>query len=256
MPTDQHWVVYIYPVVEYYAACYLARRFLKNMNILLVSATPFEIRPLQEWLNAKFTAQEEGIFQKNGLTVRLLVTGIGLTATAWNLGRRLALHPPDLALNVGIAGAFDRSLQLGDVVHVTSERFGDLGVEEADGRFTDLFELALLEPTDPPFVNGLLYNPDAAQYRFLPPVRGLTVNKVHGNQASIHAIQQKYPDAQVESMEGAAFFYACLQSGIPFLQIRSISNYVEPRNRAGWQLGLAIEALNTTVVEMIHGLEL
>ena len=225
------------------------------MTILLVSATPFEILPVQDWLNTHFASSEEGVFQKNGLTVRILVTGVGITATAWNLGRYLAVHQPDLALNVGIAGAFDRSLQLGDVVHVISERFGDLGVEESDGRFSDLFELGLQESSEPPFVNGLLYNPAAAEYRFLPPVKGLTVNKVHGSQASIDAIRQKYPDAQVESMEGAAFFYACLQSLIPFLQIRSISNYVEPRNRAGWQLGLAIEALNAALVEMIQSLE-
>jgi futalosine hydrolase len=137
------------------------------------------------------------------------------------------------------------------VVHVVSERFGDLGVEEADGRFTDLFELGLLESSQKPYVNGLLYNPGASESRFLPPVKGLTVHKVHGNETSIAAIRQKYPDAQVESMEGAAFFYGCLQSDVSFLEIRGISNYVEPRNREAWQLPLAIEHLNRTLIEML-----
>jgi futalosine hydrolase len=121
-------------------------------------------------------------------------------------------------------------------VHVRSERIGDLGVEEADGRFVDLFDLGLMDPNQPPFVHGALHNADAAVHAMLPAVSGLTVQKVHGNAASIAAIREKYPEVQVESMEGAAFFYACLSAGIPFLEIRSISNYVEPRNRAAWPL--------------------
>ena len=221
------------------------------MEILLVAATPFEILPVQEWLKKEFSVDKDGIFRKKDLQVTVLITGVGITATAWNLGRYLARQQPDLAVNAGVAGAFDRSLQLGAVVHVVSERFGDLGVEESDGRFTDLFELGLLEPAEKPFINAQLYNPAASESRFLPPAKGLTVNKVHGSQASIDAVRVKYPDAQVESMEGAAFFYACLQTNVSFLEIRSISNYVEPRNRAGWQLGPAIENLNGTLVEML-----
>lgn len=224
------------------------------MEILLVAATPFEIMPVQEWLQSRFSKTEKGGFRKNDLTVSTLVTGVGIAATSWSLGNYFARKQPDLAVNAGVAGALDLSLSLGDVLQVVSERFGDVGVEEADGRFTDLFELGLLEPSEKPYINGLLYNPAAAESRFLPQVKGLTVSKVHGYGPSITAIRQKYPDAQVESMEGAAFFQACLLSDVSFLEIRSISNYVEPRNRDAWQLGLAIENLNRTLVEMLEGL--
>jgi futalosine hydrolase len=74
---------------------------------------------------------------------------------------------------------------------------------------------------------------------------------VHGYLESIDKIVAKYqPD--VESMEGAAFFFSCLQAKIPFLEIRGISNYVEPRNRENWCIGLAIENLNTTVLDIIE----
>ncbi len=224
------------------------------MEILLVAATPFEILPVQEWLQARFKKNEQGIYRNKDLSVSILVTGVGIAATSWSLGNYFARKQPDLAINAGVAGALDVSLSLGAVLQVVSERFGDLGVEEADGRFSDLFELGLLEPSEKPYINGLLYNPDAAESRFLPHVKGLTVSKVHGYGPSITAIRQKYPDAQVESMEGAAFFQACLLSGVPFLEIRSISNYVEPRNRDAWQLGLAIENLNRTLVEMMESL--
>ena len=109
------------------------------MQILLTAATPFEIAPTLKWLREKFSLKEEGVFEKNGLAVFPLITGVGSVATAFHLGQFFANNRPDLALNAGIAGAFDKKLALGDVLNVTTECFGDLGVEEADGRFTDLF---------------------------------------------------------------------------------------------------------------------
>jgi futalosine hydrolase len=221
------------------------------LHLLIVAATPFEIAPLLGHLEKNFAPHPGGGFRQGGLTVEPLVTGVGAVATAWRLGYYLAGHRPDLAINAGVAGAFDRGLALGEVVHVTTERFADLGVEEADGRFTDLFELGLTEPHHPPFLNGVLQNPGAAPTAFLPAVHGLTVNTVHGYAPSIAAVREKFPTAQVETMEGAAFFYACALAGIPFMEIRGISNYVEPRNREAWRLGEAIEGLGSTLMEML-----
>ncbi len=50
-------------------------------------------------------------------------------------------------------------------------------------------------------------------------------------------------------MEGAAFHYACLQENIPFLQLRSISNYVEVRDKSKWKIQLAIKELNDTLIK-------
>lgn len=224
------------------------------MQILLTAATPFEVAPTLKWLEENFRLSEKGVFEKNNLSVFPLITGVGAVATAFQVGRFLAKYQPDLALNAGIAGAFDRNIQLGDVLNVVTERFGDLGVEEADARFTDMFELGLLEKNSPPFINGILHNPAAGQASFLPIAHGLTVNKVHGSASSIAAVRAKYPDAQVETMEGAAFYYACLLAPVSFLEIRGISNYVEPRNREAWNLPLAINNLNRMITGMIGAL--
>jgi futalosine hydrolase len=45
-------------------------------------------------------------------------------------------------------------------------------------------------------------------------------------------------------MEGAAFHFVCLREEIPFMQIRVVSNYVEPRNKNSWNIPLAIANLN------------
>jgi futalosine hydrolase len=219
------------------------------MNLLLVSATPFEIAPLLQHLQTKFTQREPAHFQHGELRVAVLVTGVGAPLTAFAMGKVLALKKYDLAINAGICGSYDQEKNLGKVVEITSEYFGDCGVEEANGDFSSVFDLNLIEPNQVPFTNRELLNPNPGN--FLRSVKGLTVNKVHGSAPSIEAIIRHYPAAEVETMESAAFFYACLMEHQPFLAIRSISNYVEPRNRANWNIPLAVENLNKILVEMM-----
>jgi futalosine hydrolase len=217
------------------------------MHILLVAATPFEIAPTLAWLEKKFQQPSEGIFKQGELVVQTLVTGVGSTATAFQLGAFFAKNRANWAINAGIAGSFDPEIGIGTVLQVISERFGDLGVEEADGRFTDVAELGFSSLS-------VLKNPQTSIPQ-LPVCQGITVNKVHGSAVSIQKILEKYPDVQVESMEGAAFFYACLAAEVPFVEIRSISNRVEPRNRDAWNLPLAIQQLNEYLIKMLASLE-
>jgi futalosine hydrolase len=212
------------------------------MNILIVAATVFEIAPLTAKLEADFEIVTKFHYRKSSKNIYILITGVGMTATAFALGRALA-KPGfiDVAFNFGIAGAYNRNLNIGAVVHVAKDRFGDLGVEEANGSFTDLFELGLIEKDAAPFSDGQLVNPD--DFDLIPSVNGNTVNTVNGSTVSIEAITSKY-EMDVETMEGAAFAFACLQTNTPFYQIRAISNYVEPRNRDNWNLPLAINNLN------------
>jgi futalosine hydrolase len=224
------------------------------MQVLLTAATPFEIAPTIEWLEQGFEQREQGCFSSGALKLQICVTGVGMLATAWQLSQLFVRHQPAFCINAGIAGALDPALKIGDVVNVGSEILADLGVEDAAGRFIDLFELGFSAKDNFPFVAGRLQNPEAANSQFLPLVQGITVNKAHGAAGSIAKIREKYPEAQVESMEGAAFFFACLHAGLPFVELRAISNYVEPRNREGWDLPLAIQNLNRVLQEMLKGL--
>ena len=161
----------------------------------------------------------------------------------------------DLALNVGVCGAFDRALSLGTVVHVVSDRFAELGAEDGD-RFLTVHDLGLLGANEAPFTAGRLVNtvlPDNAPLRALPSVDGITVNTVHGHEPSIARAVERFAP-QVESMEGAAFMYACLVHGLPFAEVRAVSNVVERRNRDAWKLPDAIGALNAAALEIIDAL--
>jgi futalosine hydrolase len=221
------------------------------MKILLLSATQLEIAPTLDFLHKTFNAVQPGVYTRGHLVVELVTGGLGPSSTSWQLANALHRSQPDWCIQAGIAGSFDRDLALGAVVNVVSECWGDLGAEDQDGRLLSAFDLGLVAPDQFPYTQGLLLNPDAGMMHFLPAKKGLTVQKAHGSAASIEKVRQKFPEADLESMEGAAFFEGCLLSGRRFMQLRSISNYIEPRNREGWNLPLAITALNKTLVEVL-----
>ena len=235
---------------------------MKQHKTLLVAATTFEIAPLLHRLEeAKAIAVERAgglrVYKWAQHELHLLVTGIGLPAAAYILGVTLGSNRYERLVQAGVAGAYDRRLQLGQLTEVRSEQFGDLGLEQADGTFVPLHHTALQTPDTFPLVGGKLYNPNTSYGRGIASVAGLSVNRVHGYQPSIDAIQAVFPEAQTESMEGASFFWACLQSGQPeFRQFRAISNYVETRNRANWQLEAAVDALSEFLFVYLSNTEL
>ena len=196
------------------------------MRILVVAATPFEVEELNSVIKTEDLA--------------LITTGVGMVATAFALGRHLASHSYNLAINLGIAGSFDRNIALGEVVEVTSDRFSELGAEDGED-FLSIDQLGFGAST---FKSTYQLPANFG----LKKVNGITVNTVHGREKSIANIST---DTQLESMEGAAFFYACQMAGVPAIQIRAVSNYVERRNRDAWQIGLAIKNLNTFAVEFL-----
>jgi futalosine hydrolase len=76
------------------------------------------------------------------------------------------------------------------------------------------------------------------------------VNKVHGNEKTIQIIQKKY-NADTENMEGLAFYYVLKLLKKPGIEIRSVSNYVEKRNKENWDLKNAILNLNHELKKII-----
>jgi futalosine hydrolase len=219
------------------------------MKILVVAATLFEVSELMLVTGGgEQVAGEQSNFVQLNNSVSVLVTGVGMVATAFALGQHLATRQYDLLLNLGIAGSFDRSLQLGEVAEVTTDTFSELGAED-DTRFVSIDELGFGE-------SKFKATASLADYYTAEPLKqvsAITVNTVHGSTQSIQQLSERL-DAHLESMEGAAFFYACRQYQVPGLQIRAVSNYVEKRNRDAWQIGPAIKNLNTFAIKFLSEL--
>lgn len=221
--------------------------------MLIVAATAAEIAPLLAALQPR--SQSEGRLHsctRANHEIDVLTTGVGMVATAAWSSRVLAMREYDVALNLGVCGSFDPAISGGVVVQVVSEALPEMGAE-ADEAFLTLHDLKLLARDEFPFRDGRLMNtepPSMAALQQLPKVHGITVNTVHGRDSSIAEVRERCAP-QVETMEGAAFMYACLIRGMPFAEIRAVSNVVEKRNRATWKLGEAIDNLNSAALRIL-----
>ena len=225
------------------------------MKVLLVSATSFEIEPL--FSGMRLVKKHEGhitSYAAKKLELDVLLTGVGMVATAYWLGRTLSAKSYDVAINAGICGSFDRRIAIGEVVDVAQDSFPEMGAEDGE-YFLSLIDLDLLGRDEFPFTNGILENKgvfDHPALGTLRKVKGVTVNKVHGHAESIMKfLKDSRPD--IETMEGAAFLYACQSIGLKCLQLRSVSNYIETRDRTAWNIPLAIRNLNLTLSELLSG---
>lgn len=207
------------------------------MKTLIVSATPFEVAPLRD---AMLGRQE----------IEFLVTGVGATATTFELTRRLMQGAlPDCIINLGIAGAYDLEVfPIGSVVNVISDQFGDLGATEQDGTWLDLADIGLANKDSLVFSQ---VNKGLNLFQDLPTAQGLTLQRTSGQAEQIAHLRRTFPQAQLESMEGAAVFHLAQHFDLPFFQIRAVSNLVEPRDRSKWNFPLAIANLNNCVREVL-----
>jgi futalosine hydrolase len=223
------------------------------MRILIVAATAVEVAPLAPSLGI---SAEPGILRGGryrNQPVDLLITGVGMVATAARVSQALARTQYDVVFNLGVCGSFDPAMPPGTVVHIVTERLAELGAEDGD-LFLSARQLQLLDDNEFPFSGGRLVNdapPANEMLETLPRADGITVNTAHGADASIAAIVKRCAP-QVESMEGAAFMYACLVARVRFAQVRAVSNVVERRNRSAWKMPLAIERLGRTALELLE----
>ncbi len=224
------------------------------MKLLFVSATTLEIKSLLEYFSfdRRINASINRYKYKN-MTIDVLITGVGMVPTAYLLGKAFSDNEYDAAFNFGIAGSFNHKYKIGTVVNINNDQFPELGAENGE-YFLSLIDLKLLEEDAFPFKNGQIINDNPIKGSVigeLPTVRGITVNRIHGNNQSIKKVRERVnPDT--ESMEGAAFLYACKLEGIQCSQIRAISNYVEERNSDNWNIPLAIENLNKVIIKILN----
>lgn len=215
----------------------------KKMKILLVAATYQEIEPFVKHYAPQFNTDEFLIIGKN--EVKILITGVGMVATAYALGKAFVHESYDLALNVGIAGSFYRNIKLGQLVEVREDILSELGAED-DEEFISLDQMGLGD------VEFTASDKIVIKEHFRK-VTAITVNTVHGNEESISDIRERV-NPTIESMEGAAFFYACEEAETEALQVRCISNYVEKRNKHNWNLPLSVKNLNDWLIADIKNL--
>lgn len=172
----------------------------------------------------------------------LLVSGIGSALTAFALGKILSTQHFDKAYQLGIAGSFNPTFPEGTLVKISSDTFADLYLDN-QGAPLFLHDAGFGTFDRDPFCKSLLI-PNLSPFASinLPEATAITVNTATGTDEK-RDFWRKHFNPDIESMEGAAFYYACMMENIPCVQIRAVSNKVGVRNTKNWNITLAMQNL-------------
>jgi futalosine hydrolase len=205
------------------------------MRILLTAATNQEVEP----------------YIITNKSIDVLITGVGIPTTLYQLQKTILTVQPDIVIQAGIAGSFANNLSLGEVVLVKQDAFGDIGMEE-NKEFTPIFKSNFADANEFPFSDGWLINPSKLFFvSKLNNVKAITVNKVSDSEVQKHQSIFHF-SPEIETMEGAALHFIGLHQNIPFIQLRGISNIVGERDKSKWKIKEAISNLNKELEILIE----
>lgn len=219
-------------------------------TILLSCTTELEATSLRLKLNQNFNNNGTDSWSSSTYNVFLNITGAGIPFVMLNLQRSILNVQPDYLIHFGIAGIKEGQGNLGDLVEVTRDQFGDIGIYERDESFKSMFDIGLWDKKSFPFEDGLLVNNAPLAKTGLPMMVGMTINSIPGSLKQQTALLERRP-YQVESMEGAAVFMVALQNKLPFCALRGISNLVLPRDRSSWNLETPLLRLADTISDLL-----
>lgn len=191
-------------------------------------------------------------------TVTVTPVGVGPAVAGAATARLLALaeaagRPYRAVVSAGIAGGFVGRVPVGGTVLGSHSVAADLGAESPEG-FLPIEELGMppeligagsVLPADPDLLAALRTALPAA---VVGPI--LTVGTVTGTAASTAALAARHPSAVAEAMEGYGVAVAAAQAGLPFAELRTVSNPIGPRDRSAWRMREAFAALTAAAAAL------
>lgn len=207
---------------------------------LIIIPTGIEAAQILEKLDAE--KYGDRLYSSPDKAIDIFICGAGMPASIMNTSLFLADKSYDLVILAGIAGSFKDTIPIGELVDVKTENFADLGYSE-QGEFGNFFHLKEWSES---YMGGSVTNPNQ-QIMDAYPFKQVTSNSV--NLCNVE--KTGIPEADIENMEGAGLFLLFEKLNIPFLEIRAISNMVRDRNKANWNIPLAVENLTTELLNIL-----
>ena len=162
--------------------------------------------------------------------------GVGPAAAAAAAAYLLARSSYDAVISAGVGGGVP-GVEVGTLALASAVAFADLGAQTPDG-FVPVSRLGVgMDHYPAALCQALAARVDAAVGTVL------TVATVTGSAQTADQLRTRHPDAVAEGMEGFGVAEAAARAGVPFGEVRAISNAVGPRDRSSWRLDLALSAL-------------
>lgn len=236
----------------------------ETLPLALLCSVAFECERLRAALEGaeavRFGGKGGWAGRLDGVPVVLLPCGMGKTNAAHALTALLETRPVRGVVGFGVGGAYPGSgLATCDVALADACVYGDEGVQAPEGWISTagigipLWEgLHNVFPVDAGWVEGARA---ALVGAGIPARTGpfVTVSCCSGTAALASKMAARVPGALCEGMEGAALAHVAAIYGVPFLELRAVSNLVEDRDLARWRLAEAAEAAQRAVRVVVGG---
>lgn len=228
--------------------------------LLVVTATTNEMRAA--FPDAPKVEQGETVeYDFGGRKLLLAVCGVGPVNGALSAGRLLEKHEVEGMLNLGIAGAYNEDeFPLLSTCYAWMETWPEYGVLDAQGE---------VDPKAIGFPQGEVRGETVWNRFKLNPVNeaatmGLTLSDswLRASSVTVAGVTGTWEragwlkiacNADMENMEGFSLGLAAAQAGVPFLEVRTLSNVVGSRAAEDWDLKGALKALGVAAKTLFNG---
>lgn len=244
----------------------------KNKILGMIAAVPLEGNIIARNLMGARVKSVYGLTLRTGMLGRsdivLVVSGIGKTNAAHAATFLIQNYSPSLVVNFGIGGAYPSSgLNPGDIAVASKEVYADEGILLKSGFHTlQLIDIPLFKrgrrkyfnefPLDTGLGRKMMTAAAVSGYRAGAGIFA-TVSTCTGTRKRAGELSKRY-GAICENMEGAAIAHNCLIYGIPFIEVRGVSNMAEERDVSKWEIRSASRNCQKTVMAFVcalkHGL--
>jgi futalosine hydrolase len=197
----------------------------------------------------------------------LCVGGLGKVNAAHAATLMLTRLDPEALIVFGIGGAYPSSgASIGDLAIASEEIAGDEGVLTREGfKDTEHIGIPLLKtatslifanfPASEPLVHRSLQSLAAHQGSLQGKTRVgpfVTLSTCTGTVARALNLEERY-HGLCENMEGAAAAQVAELHGVPWLEIRGISNIVEDRDLKKWDIPNAAQKVQQAIQHIVEG---
>lgn len=175
--------------------------------------------------------------------IEVVAVGVGPVSAAVGTATALARRRDTaLVISAGIAGGFAGRVAVGDLAIADRITFADLGAR-VDAGFLTLNEMGLQQDSSYPVADSRIRERLVASP--IPVVCGevLTLACMTGTDDDAGQLASRHPRAIAEAMEGFGVAAAARNAGVPFAELRAISNPIGKRDPTTWSMQGALDAL-------------
>jgi futalosine hydrolase len=232
----------------------------------IMTSVPEEGKLLAKLLKKKAPISGKTIFRGtiSGKEVVYMISGMGKTNAAHAATVLFEKFSPDLVVLFGVGGAYPSTgLKVGDIAVAEEEIYGDEGVLDRNGfHGTEFIGIHLLKKGGRTYFNKFALDRRAMRKALdslalsplpFPLIRSgafVTVSTCTGTRKRASELRKRF-SAICENMEGASVAHVCAMYGKPMIEIRGISNIVENRDKSRWDIKLAAESCQRSVMEIL-----